>query len=133
MANGEKLNVILHGTFAYIDKEGVNFIDALMPLPGEGVDHVFRAGNWLGETELQKGTYQLRGVITAGGARFDSASNLIFQNGCPRLPRDGKKAHARLILPRPASIFSLRLAEVDLTKKPPTLHGEKAAAIQVFA
>jgi len=44
MPNGEMLNVILHGTFAYIDTEK-DFIDALIPLPTEEVDHVVRAGN----------------------------------------------------------------------------------------
>src|SRR5262249_17949930 len=106
MANGEKLNVILHGTFAYIDKHGEDSIDALVPLPSDRVDHVFRAGNWLGETELHRGTYELKGV-KHGSDRFNNRSNLIFENKCPRAPRDRAKEYARLILPRPVRIFSL--------------------------
>ena len=78
-----KLNVILHGTFAYIDKQGDDFIDALIPLPqpDDGMDHVFRAGNWLGETELRPGTYKLEGVKETGTDNLDYTKNLIFQNG----------------------------------------------------
>jgi len=133
MGNDPKLNVILHGTFAYIDKEGEDFIDALIPLPkpDDGVDHVFRAGNWLGETELRPGTYTLRGVKTGTGS-LDGKRNLIFENGCPRRRRDPKREYAKLILPRPEKISSLRLAKVDLKTRPPSLKGDFAADLQVF-
>jgi len=133
MANGHKLNVILHGTFAYIDKKGVDFIDALIPLPNpqDGVDHVFRAGNWLGETELRPGTYKLEGV-DQGSDSLDDDKNLIFENGCPRRPRNPSKEYARLILPRPDKISSLRLSKVELETKPANLKGNHGAALQVF-
>jgi hypothetical protein len=134
MGNGQKLNVILHGTIAYIDKEGVGFIDALIPLPkpDDGVDHVFRAGNWLGETELRPGTYKLEGV-KEGKDHLDDSKNLIFQNACPRRPRDPDTEYARLIFPRPERISSLRLAEVDLKTKPASLKGDHAAALHAAA
>jgi hypothetical protein len=133
MGNPRKLNVTLHGTFAYIDKEGVAFIDALVPVPepDDGVDHVFRAGNWLGETELRPGTYTLRGVKT-GTDSLDVKKNLIFENGCLRRPRDPNREYARFIFPRPEKISSLRLAEVDLRTRPPSLKGDRGAALQVF-
>ena len=139
MANEQKLNVILHGTFAYIDKEGVDSIEALIPLPepDDGVDHVFRAGNWLGETELRAGTYQLKGV-TPGTGGLDETRNLVFRNGCsPQVVRDRKSVYARLILPRPGKISSLRLAQVDLKTRPSNLAGNQGtpvqgAALQVF-
>jgi hypothetical protein len=133
MGNSPKLNVILHGTFAYIDDEDVDFIDALIPLPkpDDGVDHVFRAGNWLGETELRPGTYKLEGV-KPGADQLDERSNLIFRNGCVRRPLDPARVHARLIFPRPQKIWSLRLAKVDLKTRPPYLKGDQGAALQVF-
>jgi hypothetical protein len=95
MGNGLTLNVILRGTFAYIDKKGVAFIDALIPVPkpDDGVDHVFRAGNWLGETELRPGTYTLRGVKT-GTDYLDGTRNLIYHNSCRRRPRDPNREYA---------------------------------------
>jgi hypothetical protein len=59
--------------------------------------------------------------------------NLIFENGCPRRRRDPKREYARLILPRPEKISSLRLAKVDLKTRPLSLKGDYAAALQVFA
>ncbi len=131
MANGDKLNVILHGTFAYIDKENVPFIDALIPRPDEKMDHVFRAGNWLGETELHSGTFQLEGV-REGAARLDPAKNLIVKNACPRRPRDPHTEYARLLLPRPQTIASLRLARLYFATRPNNVTGERAPALQVF-
>lgn len=132
MQNGDKLNVILHGTFAYIDKEGVPFIDALIPRPDEEkMDHVFRAGNWLGETELHPGTYILE-AVKAGTARFEAKKNLIIKNSCPRQPRNPNKEYARLLLPRPDKISSLRLAKLEFAKQPRNVEGEQAPAIQVF-
>ena len=133
MGNGQKLNVILHGTFAYVDKKGVNFIDALIPLPHpeDGMDHVFRAGNWLGETELRPGTYKLEGVQT-GNAHLDHGKNIIFQNGCPRRPRNPQREYARIIFPRPEKISSLRISKVRLKVGNQNWKEEHGAALQVF-
>jgi hypothetical protein len=136
MGNGQrlnqKLNVILHGTFAYIDSDE-HFMDALIPLPNfdDGVDHVFRAGNWLGETELRPGTYRLEGV-KEGKDYLDHTKNLIFQNGRTRAQRDPQTQYARIIFPRPERITSLRLAKVDLKSPPADLTGNHGAALQVF-
>lgn len=53
---GEKgtLNVVFHGTFVFVHTEGDNRIRVLLP---KFHQHVFRAGNWLGETELA-GSYE---------------------------------------------------------------------------
>jgi hypothetical protein len=130
MPKGEMLNVILHGTFAYIDSAD-DFIDALVPKRSEDVDHVFRAGNWLAETQLQEGTYKLEGVRT-GEAHLNAESNLIFENDFPRRHLDPKTEHAKLILPRPERISSLRLAKVDFMTRPANLNGNYGAAIQVL-
>jgi hypothetical protein len=127
----------MHGTFAYIDKKGVPFIDALIPAPdpNEGVDHVVRAGNWLGETEVRPGTYMLRGVKT-GIHGLDASRNLIFENGCRRRPRNPIREYARFIFPRPKNIYSLRLAKVELKTdakiKAPRLKGNVGASLQIF-
>jgi hypothetical protein len=137
MGNGLTLNVILHGTFAYIDKKSAPFIYALIPEPNSkgGVDHVFRAGNWLGETELRPGTYELRGV-KGGTAGLDAARNLIYEHVCRLHPRNPHTEYAKFIFPRPKSIASLRLAKVDLKthpkSRPPRLKGHLGAALQVF-
>ena len=55
--NGGTLNVIFHGSMAIYDsKEGESPIHVLLPKngPTNGLKtdhHVYRAGNWLGETE----------------------------------------------------------------------------------
>jgi len=130
MTNAEMLNVIFHGTFAFVDSQP-DFIDALIPKRTEHVDHVFRAGNWLGETQLQQGTYKLEGV-ESGKAHLNEESNLIFENGCQTRELDPENEHARLILPRPDKTFSLRLAKVEFDQRPRNLKGSTGSAIQVF-
>jgi hypothetical protein len=99
------------------------------------VDHVFRAGNWLGETELRRGTYELRGVKT-GTHSLDPARNLIVENGSRRHSRQTHTEYARFIFPRPKNIYSLRLAKVDLQPdakvRPSRLKGSHGASLQVF-
>jgi hypothetical protein len=69
--------------------------------------HVYRAGNWLGETELSGGDYKLVGV-NKGEEHFDRTMNLVLKS--ERLVRH--KAHATLRFPRPQAIASLRVANV---------------------
>jgi hypothetical protein len=72
--------------------------------------HVFRAGNWLGETDLRGAgvVYELKGV-NSGTATFDPALNLLVKaHDLPDLPR------RTLVFPVPKSITSLRVAEVPV-------------------
>jgi hypothetical protein len=102
------LNVLLHGTFAYNEEpEGITaFIPKIK-------HHVYRAGHWLGETDLASGIYKLEGVrdlATLGetGARFDASNNLIIGS----LPDKKNAAHATLNLGKPRAITSLRVARI---------------------
>jgi hypothetical protein len=106
-----KLNVFLHGTFAFY--ETANSFTAFAPLLEH---HVFRAGNWLGETELQGGEYTLTGVddtLESDDFALSVSNNLLI-----RIPdRDRVAAaeplpHIILRFPRPLSIASLRVASI---------------------
>lgn len=98
------LNVILHGAYAFARKSGN--VEALIPALKH---HVFRAGNWLGETELRgRGvSYELLGV-TSGTDWFDPALNVFVNSHLPARV----SAHTTLIFPIPKKIHSLRVAEV---------------------
>uniref|UniRef100_Q02DA0 Uncharacterized protein n=1 Tax=Solibacter usitatus (strain Ellin6076) TaxID=234267 RepID=Q02DA0_SOLUE len=129
------LNVILHGAFAFLRKHDPERIEALIPsMP----HHVFRAGNWLGETELrgQGVVYELLGV-KPGDDTFDPALNLLVKtNALPDIP------HRTLIFPVPKRIASLRVADVpldsfrnkqDLADKNAALAVQHVATLQVFS
>jgi len=103
------LNVMLHGTFAFIRDEGAKQILALIPDIGH---HVCRAGSWLAETELLEGNeYELTGVKTGDGT-FDPQRNLIVK--FQKRP-DRPQPLATLKFPRPKQIASLRVAEIPRT------------------
>jgi hypothetical protein len=96
------LNVLFHGLFVFVEKE--TEIEVL--IPDMGSDHVYRAGEWLGEITLQPDkVYELTGV-TGGGGAFAPDKNMIVRD----LPAStGKKGVcARLKLLRPKNITSLR-------------------------
>jgi hypothetical protein len=112
---GGTLNVIFHGSMTIYDNQKDEYpIQALLPknAPKNGGSarsdrHVYRAGNWLGETELSDGNYKLLGV-NGGGAHFDRKTNLILQSESA-VPA---QAHATVSFPRPQAITSLRAANV---------------------
>jgi len=60
--NNVHLNVLFHGLFVFVDRP--NGIEVL--IPDMGADHVYRAGEWLGETTLARGSYELSGVSGQG-------------------------------------------------------------------
>jgi hypothetical protein len=128
----ETLNVFLHGTFVFLDNQQQDSIRAVIPKIGH---HVYRAGTWLGETDLQAGSYQLQGVLP-GNNTFDRARNLILASAACQADRE--LTYATLILPRPDSIASLRLAKIPLDSFDNTAglalnkEGEQVATLQVF-
>jgi hypothetical protein len=127
-----KLNVLFHGTFMFIAKDGD--IHALIPnIP----QHANRAGNWLGETQLRGGTYELKdGIRKDGNDWFNKDQNLFVRDKkANRRPRP----FATLILPKPQRITSLRVGTVkrdefaDLTDLVPNDAQEyHIATLQVF-
>jgi hypothetical protein len=128
------LNVLLHGTFAYNEEpEGIT---AYIPV----IDHhVYRAGHWLGETDLVKGEYKLEGVRDEVKAdQFDMSKNLILKP----LPDKKNPAHATLNLGKPRKITSLRVAPIKKTDfDPPAARAEllstsdtlHIATLQIFS
>jgi hypothetical protein len=131
------LNVLLHGTFAY--NEEPNGITAYIPTIKH---HVYRAGNWLGETDLASGIYNLEGVTDLAklgrkGDTFDMSNNLIIKP----LPDQKGPAYATLNLGLPRKITSLRVAPVKKVDfDPPEARNEllsksdvlNVATLQIF-
>jgi hypothetical protein len=107
------LNVLLHGTFAY--NEEPDGITAFIP---KIEHHVYRVGNWLGETDLKPGAYTLEGVSDPAKRgekfeRFDMSSNLIIKPALDKVSARSQDAYATLILRKPRKITSLRVARVE--------------------
>jgi hypothetical protein len=139
-----RLNVILHGTFAFknVDanaegpgKPAKPQIKVLLPNLGH---HAYRAGNWLGETQLLPGDYDLLGVKDDGTKKLDKAYNLLVKRNSNK---PAKAAYATLNFPLPAAIKSMRVSTLPpgqfLNNADPDevfLESGKAhvAALQVF-
>jgi hypothetical protein len=131
------LNVILHGAFALVYDRGAQKIDVWIPPVKH---HVFRAGNWLGETELSRrdAEYELKGA-TPGHDEFNSRLNLFVK---PQNPTKASSARTKLSFPIPEHITSLRVAEVPRDKfknqagldvRNPADPNEHIATLQVFS
>lgn len=111
--NGRKrLNVILHGAYSLDLTTEPGRILALIPyIPY----HVYRAGNWLAETELRGRTnatavvYELLGV-NPGEAEFDVQQNLLVKPKQAAKPQ--ASPYATLIFPLPDRISSLLVADI---------------------
>jgi hypothetical protein len=109
----KKLNVIFHGAFAFDQTTQPDHILALIP---QIEYHVYRAGNWLAETELRGGAdskaveYVLVGV-KPGKAKFDAQTNLIVKPHKSGKPK--ASPYATLIFPLPDKITSLLRAEIS--------------------
>jgi hypothetical protein len=104
------LNVIFHGTFLFCkNKEEENQpIHVYLPnVPS----HVFRAGNWLAETVIAPGIYQLEGVKKGSIDLGLDKNNLIIAGG--RAHAQGQPWYAKLILPQPKEYCTPRTAPVD--------------------
>ncbi len=124
------LNVLLHGTFAFIQDE--KQIQAHIPQLDH---HVARAGNWLAETELRPGRYELKGTDERGRAKLDPEKNLIVTSEFIPVTKERRKEilYATLTLPRPQTITSLRVAGLPKgSLKPGNEKPEHVATLQIF-
>jgi hypothetical protein len=104
------VNVIFHGLFLFIERKAS--VDVVIPNMGQ--DHIYQAGNFLVEETLAarplRSPYFLSGVV-GGNARLDDQQNIVFQkHTCDALapPED---VYARIVLPIPMEILSLRPTE----------------------
>src|ERR1700733_1043205 len=103
------LNVIFHGLCVFVGKKtGIEVL-----LPDMGPEHVFRAGVWLAETNIQpRATLTLEGVIP-GNDFLNREENLIVRpERADHFPRSSAVPYATLALPRPSEIRSLRAVEL---------------------
>src|SRR3974377_1989115 len=100
------VNVIFHGLFLFVLKKG--YIDVLMPMMD---DHSYRAGPFLAGETLQprplSQPYALAGV-EAGTGTFNPATNWIIGKFDYDHYAGPDKVYARLLLPYPEAIVSLR-------------------------
>jgi len=107
-----KLNVIFHGAFAFDTCTKPGHILALIPHMRH---HVYRAGNWLAETELRgrthtkEVTYELEGV-DPGKGQFAPDRNLLVKPQKTGKPQS--LPYATLVFPQPERITSLLRAGI---------------------
>jgi hypothetical protein len=113
MSNGN-LNVIFHGSFLFCKNKSaaVPVIDVYLPAIQS---HVFRAGNWLAETELDSGEYRLEGVDPGGPLDLaTNTNNLIVGGGLTHAL--SPPLHAKIVIPLPKYIYTPRTAAVPNAK-----------------
>jgi hypothetical protein len=107
-----KLNVILHGLYAFAEDLQARWITAY--IPNMGTDHVYKAGTWFGETDLaEHADLRLGGVREEeepGTETIKAKVNLVVQGpSVYRRPHESDMAYATLRLPFPREpIRSLR-------------------------
>jgi len=103
MPNGGTLYVFLHG-LSVVAERANDLLVVLPKVPG----HVYKAGNWLAETQIAPaGVLRLRGV-RPGNVAFSQTNFCIHLPGTSLTRR---KRAASLLLPRPKEILGLLLAE----------------------
>jgi len=98
--------VIFHGAFAFLEEEKQQRIRVMIPVIAR---HEYRAGNWLGETRLRRGIYELKGVTPGRVSQFNAKRNLIVRS---KKPAARPQPYATLFFPLPEKITSLRTAKV---------------------
>jgi hypothetical protein len=124
--HGGTLNVIFHGGITIYEGEDPEvkdrgFFEALLPKNDPEKDrgkrksdrHVYRAGNWLGETEIYPGIYELRGADPGQASFYDKDEKAYFTLRAAGRP-DPLQARVTIRFPRPHAIASLRIARVPL-------------------
>jgi hypothetical protein len=115
----QKLNVIFHGAFAFDQVSRPGRILALIPY----IDHhVYRAGNWLAETDIRGNInpgdntsdveYELRGV-EAGSEQFRPDQTLMVTARHPGRP--SARPYATLDFPLPETITATYVADIPLS------------------
>jgi hypothetical protein len=75
------------------------------------LEHVYRAGNWLGEITYDPGEYRLCGV-SPGYARFPREHNLVIEGARPAA-NPGSDLYAEMIFPYPDDIRSIQSLGID--------------------
>jgi hypothetical protein len=106
-----QLNVVLHGLMTiYEEADRIRVF-----LPNVTTVHVFRAGSWFAETDLQprKAPYVLKGVNPPQPPATFGGNGIAHLGQVELAPGWQKVTHAELQLPRPKQIFELRATTVN--------------------
>jgi hypothetical protein len=106
-----RLNIIFHGAFAFfLDRDKEHLIAEVPNLP----HHVYRAGSWLAETEIRGPgvVYTLNKKSVAGGTAWLNPDENVIVNFKFESDKQRPEPFTRFVLPRPASIKSLRISLV---------------------
>jgi hypothetical protein len=101
------VNVIFHGLFLFVQRK--RFMEVL--IPNMGFDHAYRAGLFLTEETLAPLALDnpyLLDDVTGGDAQFDEKANIVFKNQDYDHDAGLDKVYARIVLPKPVEIISLR-------------------------
>src|SRR5262249_20231218 len=101
-----KLNVILHGLFAFDQGDEI-----VAHIPNMGSEHAYKAGTWLAETPLaEHADLTLEGVITGNNSNRLNRDYNIAVGGVP-VTKKGHECHcvhATLRFPYPPEEFEIR-------------------------
>lgn len=132
---GKILNVIFHGLFVFVQRrfaEGGRQrrgITALMP--NVGPYHAYLAGNWLSEISMAPGKYKLRGV-EEGSGEFNRRHHQLLRGSSLRPSLSQHELFARIKLPQPEFIWSLRSVEMMAVRRGQVKVAVRAAHTHVF-
>jgi hypothetical protein len=107
------LHVVFHGLFCFFERERdiLVRVPRVMGMDSPGSDHVYLAGNWLGEMTYGPGEYELKGVHLGYG-RFPRKRNLVIIGGMPAA-NPGPALYAQMNFPYPDQIASIQRVGVN--------------------
>jgi hypothetical protein len=106
------VNVIFRGMFLFIQRK--KMIDIL--IPNIGSEHVYRAGLFLGETNLANRSIADPYLLLGTNKGMGFIPDVVFEDYDYRDTLTMDEAWARIVLPKPHKVYALR----------PTLHGVSA-------
>ena len=102
-----KLNVILHGLFAFDQQDKI-----IAYIPNMGTEHLYKAGNWFAETSLEEhADLTLQGVTPGkkGDTKLNPDHNIMVGDA-PIIPKGNEChcVHATLRFPYPPKEFKIQ-------------------------
>lgn len=113
------LYVICHGAIATLQTDN----NLIVMLPDIGSTHTYKAGNWLVETTIEKGSLNTLENVTGGMAKVPNVLNAPLRPATAARP-----PFATFILPRPANIYPLFQVNISKDALVPTNGGAAPSA-----
>jgi hypothetical protein len=105
MSQDPTLYVIFHGSFAFFQTDQ----NITVLIPDLGTAHSYRAGGWLVETPIEKGSQHVLTNVTGG---TDGLKNFLISGAKP--PTASNNLFATLVFPRPKRFHALFQVVVPL-------------------